>query len=108
MERGLAQLALSLPEVAFGRDQPIAHHQTQAVVGAALDVARVVLDQHVVDRVGVVQDDEAKRPELVADQVAELIAPVGEQPEPVGHDVEVRAEIGEPARSGQALDIRKI
>src|SRR5438876_1829959 len=47
MKRGLHQLSLTAPELAFARDQAITHQNTEHGVGAALLlITRVTVHQH--------------------------------------------------------------
>ncbi len=85
-ERGGDGAALQLPVVAVAEQQAIAGDRTQdADRGGRATVVRVVVHQHVVDRVGCVQQDVAAAEEAAHQHVL-LVRPLGPHGERVGAD----------------------
>ena len=75
MEGRLRQAALPPPEVALAGEEAVADQRLDPSDEAALPVVAVVVLQHVLDVVGVVQQVDAQRPGVEAHHVAVLVAP---------------------------------
>ena len=72
VERRLRQASLPPPEIAFAGEQTFADERFHTADEAALPVVAVVVLQHVLDVVGVIQHVDDERPSIKADHVAVL------------------------------------
>jgi hypothetical protein len=81
MKRGLHQAALAQPEIAFAGEQTVAEEFAIGLQAAALDEFLVVGDDHLLDEIGMVQQDDAIVQRLPGEDVAVRAGPAGEHGE---------------------------
>src|SRR5262245_36793930 len=92
MERWLREPSLSSPVLAFTGEQAVAENHLHPVVASALDVALLFLNEHVVDVVHSVDENELMRTETEANEVTEITRTLAEQLDGVSPRVEHMAE----------------
>src|SRR5262249_29237680 len=88
VERGLAEAALSQPEAALGKEQAVADQAAEEQANPrTLDEVSVPGDENLLDRVGVIHEERASRPESNRHEIAVLTRACGVEAELIASEV---------------------
>src|SRR5208337_5442904 len=98
MERRLSQLALGAPEIALAGQEALAKGSPCTAQPVMFDELAVLGNQHLLDQVGMVEEENRSGPESRPDQVAVLAMPARERPQTVA--AEFPQVSGEPVLPG--------
>ena len=106
MERRLGELALGPPELALAGQEPVAQRSPRAPQPVVLDELPVLVDQHLLDQVGMVEEEDRRGPEPGPDHVAVLAMPARQCPQAVAAEFPQVAEEPVLPGTGRTLCLR--
>ena len=105
VKRGLGQFALTAPEFTFAGQQPLAQRPLRLPQPIVLDELAILVDQNLLDQVGMVGEHDMPGPESGRDEVAILSSPASHGPQLVAAELFQVAEEPVARRAGRTPGI---